>query len=398
MKRAQMLSVSINSRDKPAETPGLVGAHHKLVVVVQEPVIEIDHAAHELRRENPDAAVIEQVDAGRLRHILARAAFDARIEDRVVAEMRVAVDDAIAAERIPPGGEHRGRKRIAHRERIVLVRKHARAFEPVEREQAAGGQFGPGARHAHDVAALKHEAVKRDVLGFAAIVELLTHARADLLADLAGVDGGVEAAADREQPLQLLQIGFDRRLHVGILQLAGQGGAVERAGAMYLAERSGGGRMMLEACEFLLPIRPQLRLHAPFDEGPAHRRRLALQLGELGGIFRRQQIGDGRHQLGDLHQRAFKIAERAGERRGFAGAIGRAAQNPPARIARRHPTHIGADAGVARGAGGEAVLFAVGHECSRFPILLKPDPEKACAGLDPGWDPVFGKDHAQTNG
>ena len=164
------------------------------------------------------------------------------------------------------------------------------------------------------------------MLGFAAIVELLTHARADLLADLAGVDGGVEAAADREQPLQLLQIGFDRRLHVGILQLAGQGGAVERAGAMHLAERSGGGRMMLEACEFLLPIGP-LRLHAPFDEGPAHGRRLALQLGELGGIFRRQQIGDGRHQLGDLHQRAFKIAERAGECRGFAGAIGRAAQN-----------------------------------------------------------------------
>jgi hypothetical protein len=24
------------------------------------------------------------------------------------------------------------------------------------------------------------------------------------------------------------------------------------------------------------------------------------------------------------------------------------------------------------------------------------DPEKACPGLDPGWKPVFGKDHAQT--
>src|SRR5262249_27848209 len=24
------------------------------------------------------------------------------------------------------------------------------------------------------------------------------------------------------------------------------------------------------------------------------------------------------------------------------------------------------------------------------------DPEKACPGLDPGWEPVFGKDHAQT--
>jgi hypothetical protein len=27
---------------------------------------------------------------------------------------------------------------------------------------------------------------------------------------------------------------------------------------------------------------------------------------------------------------------------------------------------------------------------------LTRDPEKACPGLDPGWEPVFGKDHAQT--
>ena len=37
--------------------------------------------------------------------------------------------------------------------------------------------------------------------------------------------------------------------------------------------------MMLEARELVLPIGPELRLHAPLDEGPAHRRRLALQLG-----------------------------------------------------------------------------------------------------------------------
>jgi hypothetical protein len=29
------------------------------------------------------------------------------------------------------------------------------------------------------------------------------------------------------------------------------------------------------------------------------------------------------------------------------------------------------------------------------PVLhLEHDPEKACPGLDPGWIPVFGKDHA----
>jgi hypothetical protein len=29
---------------------------------------------------------------------------------------------------------------------------------------------------------------------------------------------------------------------------------------------------------------------------------------------------------------------------------------------------------------------------------LEHDPEKACPGLDPGWKPVFRKDHAQTKG
>jgi hypothetical protein len=30
------------------------------------------------------------------------------------------------------------------------------------------------------------------------------------------------------------------------------------------------------------------------------------------------------------------------------------------------------------------------------PNCLAQDPEKACPGLDPGWMPVFGKDHAQS--
>ena len=69
---------------------------------------------------------------------------------------------------------------------------------------------------------VEHAAIERDVLGLAAVVELLAHPRADLLDDLAGVDRGIEAAADREQDFELLQVGLDRRLHVGILQLAGE--------------------------------------------------------------------------------------------------------------------------------------------------------------------------------
>ena len=68
----------------------------------------------------------------------------------------------------------------------------------------------------------EHGAVERDMLGLVDIVELLAQARADLDRDLGGVERRIEALADGKQQLQLLQIGFDRRLHVGILQLAGQ--------------------------------------------------------------------------------------------------------------------------------------------------------------------------------
>jgi hypothetical protein len=30
------------------------------------------------------------------------------------------------------------------------------------------------------------------------------------------------------------------------------------------------------------------------------------------------------------------------------------------------------------------------------PATLEHDPEKACPALDAGWEPILGKDHAQT--
>ncbi len=237
--------------------------------------------------------------------------------------------------------------------------QHLAAVEPVEREQPSGRQFGPGTRHADDIGAVEHGAVERDVLGLAAVIQFLAHPRADLLADFAGVDRRIEPPPDRQQPLQLLQIGFDRGLHVGILQLAGQHRAVERAGAVHLAERRGRRRTMLEACKPLRPVGAELGHHAALDEGPAHRRRFALQFLQLGGVFRRQQIRNGRHQLGDLHQRALEPPQRRRQRACVAGTIGLAAEEAPAGIARRHAADIGADPRIARRAGGETVLFAV---------------------------------------
>ena len=103
--------------------------HDEVAIVLEQPVIEVDHAADEALREDADAAVVEQVDAARLTLLG---------EHRVVAEMRIAVDHAEAAERKPPGGEHRLPDAIALRQRRLLVREQLGAVEPVEREQPAG--------------------------------------------------------------------------------------------------------------------------------------------------------------------------------------------------------------------------------------------------------------------
>ena len=171
---------------------------------------------------------------------------------------------------------------------------------------------------------------------------------------------------DREDQLQLPQVRFDRRLHVRVLQLAGKITPVMGAGAMNLAERSSRSRVMLEARELLLPAGAELRAHAALDEGPAHGRRLALQLHQLGCVFRRQGIGDGGHELGHLHDRALEAPERRRELGRVLAAVEREPEQPRPGEARGDAAHIGPDARVAGGAGGETVGFAIGHCISRL--------------------------------
>src|SRR5438045_1662720 len=76
-----------------AETPATVGIDRQRLVVAFERVVEIDHPADETGREYTDAAEIEQVDG-------------AVLGDGVVAEMRVAVNDAVMVEWHVPGPEH----------------------------------------------------------------------------------------------------------------------------------------------------------------------------------------------------------------------------------------------------------------------------------------------------
>src|SRR6478609_11619605 len=65
------------------EAPCLVGVHDAIAVVFEQALVEIDDAAHEARRKDADAAIIQQVDA---------LWFAALREYRVIAQVRIAVD------------------------------------------------------------------------------------------------------------------------------------------------------------------------------------------------------------------------------------------------------------------------------------------------------------------
>ncbi len=145
--------------------------------------------------------------------------------------------------------------------------------------------------------------------GLAQVIEFLTQPLADLGMDLARIDGAVHAAMNGEDERQLLQVRIDRRLHVRVLQLHGERLARERSRAMHLSERGGRRRFALETSEALLPVRSELGTHAPLHEGPAHRRRGGLKLGQFGGKFRRHHFRHGRDHLRDLHDRPLETAK-----------------------------------------------------------------------------------------
>ncbi len=225
----------------------------------------------------------------------------------------------------------------------------------------------------------QHLPIKRDVFGLAHIIQFFADTRTDLLVDFGGVDRGLHAPMQREQEVELLEIGFHRRLHVRILQLAGKPGAVMGARLVYLPERRGGRRLVFELREFRLPVGTKFRNHAPFDKGPAHRRRLALQLGEFGGVFRGQRVGDGGQKLRHLHDRALQPAERCRELRGILAAIEIEAKKARSGHPRGDAADIGSNARIAAGAGGKTVGFGIRHHRSGYAFVGAPASAHVCA-------------------
>ena len=116
--------------------------------------------------------------------------------------------------------------------------------------------------------------------GLALVIELLAQPVGDFGMDLGGRDRPVITLVKAHCELQLTQVGLHSGSHVGVLQFAGERGAVERPlkshCAMHLAQGGGARGGVVEALEATLPVRPQFAHHAAAHKGPAHRRRVGL--------------------------------------------------------------------------------------------------------------------------
>ena len=110
------------------EAPKLIGMDDAGFVMGEQALVKLDHPLNEARGENAHAAIIEQVDAGGLATLF---------KDRVIAQMRVAVDDAILAEGMPPGAEHGDREAIARVLIGLFEVEQFSALEPLQREKAS---------------------------------------------------------------------------------------------------------------------------------------------------------------------------------------------------------------------------------------------------------------------
>ena len=293
------------------EPPAFVSVQGAVLVVVSDGQVEIDDAADEAGREDADGAQVEQV----------QAAVVAALE---VAEMRVAVDDAVAIEGDIPGGEEGAGELVAGLQRHACVELllQAVAVEPGHGEQAVGGQLGDGLGDVDVGLVRQHRCVETQMRGFALVVELLPQAGDEFLVDVVLADGAVDAVINRHRDLELAEIGFHRAGHVGILELAGDVSSVRDTGAVNLTKARRGCGGLAELGEAGLPVGAEFGAHTAADEGPAHRRGIGLKLGEFGGVLRRERVGNGREKLGHLHQGTLESAQDSAEVVGVGGTVG----------------------------------------------------------------------------
>ena len=269
-----------------------------VVVMVANGFEQLDHTGDEAGVEHADGAEIQQID----RTIGANL---------IVAQMRIAMDHAVSVKRHIPGPKKRLGDGVAFFLRWVLGQTvhQGTAVQPGHRQQPVGAEGRYWHRHMHTGLVVQHNPVEPHLRGFPAVVQFFPQAFAQFLVDLILVDRVVHPLIDRHRQLQLPQVGFDRAGHIGILQLAGDVGAVGQPSTMHLPQAGGGRGLLIERCKFRLPVRTEFAGHPAADEIPAHGGGVGLKLRQLRRVFGRQRVRHGGQKLRDLHQWPLEAAQ-----------------------------------------------------------------------------------------
>ena len=85
---------------------------------------------------------------------------------------------------------------------------------------------------------------------------------------------------ERQQQRRIAQVGLDGLRHPGILDLDGHLVAVERGGAVHLADRGGGERLLVEVAEHAPERAAELLAHQLLEIREPHRRDVVAKRGE----------------------------------------------------------------------------------------------------------------------
>ena len=179
------------------------------------------------------------------------------------------------------------------------------ALQPVEDEHAPGGEVAVHGGDDDGVVAHEVPGEALDVVGLAAVVELLQHRGLQRVGD-GGQAGHLSAQQPVDQEKDAAGVpqlrGHDLR-HPRVLDLHGHGAAVVAHGAMHLGQRGGRGRGGVEGGERLLRTADVL-FHDAAHGGGGRGRDPVLQPRQLLHVDGRQQVGASGRELTELEEPA----------------------------------------------------------------------------------------------
>ena len=228
--------------------------------------------------------------------------------------MRVAVEEAVPEDhRHPRLGDPVGDLApLLERRRDQVDVGELDPVDPLERQHARPRVLPVDLRHV-DVRVAGEVAVEvLRVARLLPVVELLPDRARELVHELARVDEVERADPLAREPRRLVEeaeVGFDLLRRARPLHLDRDPAPVRQGRAVHLADRRGRDRRRLEVEEQPLERVPELLLDHPLGLLERERPHVVLQPAQLDDDVGRHDVGPGREELPELHERRPELVE-----------------------------------------------------------------------------------------